>query len=60
MIFLNVWCIDILNFLFLLIFQVMKRYFTMKVENKKYMGGKEMAVGEEEAIVKVYIMFVAC
>jgi hypothetical protein len=38
----------------------MKRYFTMKVENKKYMGGKEMAVGEEEAIVKVYIMFVAC
>jgi hypothetical protein len=24
------------------------------------MGGKEMAVGEEEAIVKVYIMFVAC
>ena len=32
----------------------------MKVESKKYMGGKEMDVGEEEAIAKVYIMFVAC
>ena len=27
----------------------MKNYFIIKVENKKSMGGKKMAVGEEEA-----------
>jgi hypothetical protein len=32
----------------------------MKVEIKIYMEGEEMAVGEEEAIAKVFIMFVAC